>query len=412
MVKVGHAASLYYLSAPNHPLAMSRSIQTLLYAGSLLALVSCRSTESPQPKDQGPMSVFPMTVDTASVLRVSQLVDSFRLLELHPPPGEAIGRIAKIVETKDHRLYILDGIRNRIEVFTNSGQFLFAIDKAGIGSGHSRVISDIQIDLQSQTIGIIDPLQSKFLHLDLNGDLIGEYSTMGTRGVAKFAFLDSEDLAFSRGLPPDLDNFQYSIVITSPEFKIKKQLLHYDQSSSSVLSATYPFQNFAGHTYYLPIYSDEIDEVDSAGVRPVYKLDFGTKWITPDYAYDPSHTDENHWVRSELPHSGFVYFVNYAITKSELLVYYSYLGDNYLNVVDRKTGRQWHTRLSDDFRLLGFTAENSNTLSDGSYIAWISDESSIKSLQDKKSIDSLAPILADSSQHNPVLLFTTFKKAP
>jgi hypothetical protein len=391
---------------------MNRSIQTLLYAGGLFALISCRSTPVPDPKDPGLISVFSITVDTTSNINVSQLVDSFRPLELHPPSGEAIGRIARITEAKDHRLYILDGIRNRIEVFTNSGQFLFTIDKAGIGPGRCRVISDMEIDPRSQTIGIVDPLQSKFMRLDLNGNLIGEYSTIGTSGVTKLASLANGDFAFSRGLPPDRDNLQYSIVITSPDFKIKKRLLHYDQSSSSVLSAIYPFQNFAGHTYYLPIYSDEIDEIDSSGVRPVFKLNFGAKWITPDYAYDPSHTDEIRWVRSDLPHSGFVYFVNYAFTQDDLLVYYSYSGDNYLNVIDRKTGRQGHTRLSNDFRLLGLTAENTNTLGDSSYVTWLSDLSSIKNLKDRQCIANFQTLTADSSKHNPVLLFTTFKKVP
>ncbi len=147
-------------------------------------------------------------------------------------------------------------------------------------------------------------------------------------------------------------------------------------------------------------------------MQPVYKLDFGAKWISPDYAYDPSHTDEILWVRSELPHSGFVYFVNYAFTQDDVVVYYSYLGDNYLNVVDRKTGRQWHTRLSGDFRLLGLTAENTNTVGDSSYVTWVSDLSSIKSLKDRQCIANFQNLVKDSSQHDPVLLFTTFKKVP
>jgi hypothetical protein len=388
---------------------MTTRTMPLHYCGFLFCLLSCDSPRSTQPQLAEGKNL-PITVDTTTVLGVSQLVDSVRLIPLQTAPGQLIGEIAKICIAPDHRFFILDGISHKIFVFDPSGRFLFPIDRSGIGPGRCKLISDLQIDRSNNTLGIIDPLQSKFLRLDLNGNLLNEYPLVGATGIAKFAFLPTGDIAFSRGIPPDRDNLQYSIQIMSGDLKLKKRLLKYDRSSSAVLSANYPFQSFDGGIFYLPSYRDEIDRVDSAATQPEYRLDFGDKWITPDFAYEESHTSDNLWTRTELPASGFVYYINYAMVGTNMLIYYTYKGRDYLNVVDTRTGAGRNTRLSKDFSILGFSGRNTNVCDDSTYIAYVSDLSKIPQLEDRKMAGIFTKLAADSTRRNPVLLFISFKK--
>ena len=391
---------------------MSSPNITLACGALLLCLTGCHSPRVAKSGDPAPRQSVHIPIDTITSLAVSQLVDTFQVVPIRVPPDERIGKIARICPGPAHSLFILDKVGPTIHVIDGSGQYLYSINHSGSGPGNYRNISDMQIDPDGHSIGIIDPLQAKFMRFDLHGKLITEYSLVGTAGIANFSFLSDGEIAFSRSIPPDRDDLQYSITIMSPDMHRKRRLLHYDQSSSSVLSADYPFQYVGGHAYYLPVYRPEIDRIDSGDIFPEYGLDFGGKWITPDYAYRSSHTEDNHWIRAELPHSGFVYFVNYALLTSHLLLYYSYEGRDYLSLVDRRTGNERHTRLGNDFSLLGFSADNTAVINDSLYVACVPDCSRLSQLTDGKYGPALRALAASSGAQNPVLLFTTFKRIP
>lgn len=340
----------------------------------LLLMLACHQAElrqSPEAKTE----IIPIRFDTITTVPPSQMIAQLTQLPLQTQPGHPIGEIAKICTEGNRRIYVLDRIANEIEVFDRQGQFLFRIDRGGIGPGKFRAVSDLQVDPTSHGLGVLDALQTKFMAFDSTGALIKEYPLMGVVNVTKFSYVSQGNMIFSRGIPPDIDRLQYSLLLTNRELKIKKRLMHYEKSSSAVEGAYYPFQKLAGQTFYLPAYSPVLYQVDSNATKPIYTFDFGDKWISDEYAYEDIHANDYHWVFQDLPKSPYIYFLNYVLTQDKILLYYSFLGREYLTIYDKRSHQVVSTRLNKDYKAIGFTADNGNTFDDGSYIGYKNDSS-------------------------------------
>ena len=337
----------------------------------LLSIPSCQSAVRPLPPEPPANQIIRIDADSIATLPVSELIDSITRLPLDLPPGQPLGAVDQVAAAKDGSFYLVDRITNRIDVVDPTGKFRFSIDHSGTGKGRYRMIGEFRIDPADGTLGIVDPLQQKFVRLDKQGNVLAEYPLSWTTGVGNFSFLDSGRLLFCRGIPPDQDKFRYSLLVTRADGTPVSRLMRYEQSSSAVITPFHPLQQSGGDTWYLPIYRNVIYRVDGAGVKPEWKLDFGDHWITPEYAYSDEHTNDYHWIQNDLPKLPFVYFVNYIVTTRQVLLYFSFKGGDYLCVFDRVTGKQRTTRLSAEYSALGLEAANPNTLYDSMIISTI-----------------------------------------
>lgn len=375
------------------------------------ALISCNTSEVKfEPEDTSNTEEIKIDFDTSKILPISSLIDTVQQIKLETNENNIIGEISKICSTKQKLLYILDRITNIISAFDYNGHLVLKINKNGMGVGEYKTITDFQIDKNASTIGIVDVMKRKFIKLDLAGNLIKEYPVNNMIGITKFSFLDNGDIAFSRGIPPEIDARKFSLIVTDKDLKLKESLLRYRNSSSATISAYNPFQRFESETYYLPVYSNKIYSVDSNGVKPKYKLSFGNKWIPDDYAFSPAHTNGYRWIFNELPKSNFVYFVNFTVTEKNVLIYFDYKGESYLTIYDKETKKQLSTKLDNDYKIMGFNGLNTNTFANIYYVGYISNLQQIKNIKDHRFNDLLKNYDNITSRENPIILLTTFKK--
>jgi hypothetical protein len=381
-----------------------------------LLSAACHSSDRPIAAEPAARTTIHLVIDTTTTLPVSELIDTIIPLPLQLPTGHTIGAVERIAVAKDNTLYLVDRINNRIDVIDSAGRFRRCIDHGGLGKGKWRMISDLRIDPADQTIGLVDPLQAKFMRLDGQGNLLNEYPLSGTAGIANLAILGGRQLVFARGIPPAAKKLQYRLLVTGPDGSVSKRLLPYDRASSAVASAFYPFQQAGDQTYYLPIYQDRIYRIDSAGVYPDWRLDFGSHWMTAEYAYSEEHSNDYHWIMKDLPRSEFVYFVNYVLTTRQMLIYYSFKGNNYLCVYDRMSGKQRTTRLGAGYSALGLEAASCNTYNDAFVVSTTADNRIFgnfsASFKDSFGFKKFTTLPRLASEPTPSALLIRFKTIP
>ena len=112
----------------------------------------------------------------------SQLFDSVKYIPLEINDDCIIGIIDKIIYY-DNRFYILDSKQNILFVFSDTGEFIWKIDKRGNGPGEYLYIRDF--DLSNNHLYLLDPRRN-VLEYDLSGNYINNYSLNNIYGTSIF----------------------------------------------------------------------------------------------------------------------------------------------------------------------------------------------------------------------------------
>ena len=129
--------------------------------------------------------IIPVDVAQNSPVRLSELSDDIKKIELETSDECVIGRIGQVL-CDDDRIFILDmgAGRSLIHAFDLSGKFLFAINRRGRGPGEYIYINAMAFDEVNKHLYITS--QGKILKYDRNGNFIDERSRVDFMEYIRF----------------------------------------------------------------------------------------------------------------------------------------------------------------------------------------------------------------------------------
>jgi len=140
----------------------------------LLALSACGASYMSDD-----LLIIPVDVTQNTPVRLSEISDNVKKIELETSEKCIIGRIAQVVYDDD-RIFVLDAQGgSRIHVFDIKGKFLFAIDRQGRGPGEYMYIVRITADIENKYIYILNAMGRKIIRYDWDGRFIDEFMVTG-----------------------------------------------------------------------------------------------------------------------------------------------------------------------------------------------------------------------------------------
>ena len=173
----------------------------------ILLLFAC----SGSMKDDGNSELLIILVNVAqnSPVRLSEIADDIRKIELETSDECLIGRISQVV-CKDDRIFVLDyQAGSLVHVFDLTGKFLYAINKRGQGPGDYLSIRTITVDPKNGHLYVASQ-GGKILRFDTDtGHFIDECTNMG---FIEYIRYENDCLhVFSKEIRPSDDNSSTSI---------------------------------------------------------------------------------------------------------------------------------------------------------------------------------------------------------
>ena len=152
----------------------------ILICWCVLCLAACGISST-----DGEMLIIPVDVGQNTPVRLSEISDDIKRVELETTEKCMIGRIEQVLCDGD-RIFILDGYGgSSIHAFDLSGKFLFTINRQGKGPGEYLSIKNITIDTVNRHIYIAS-LGKKILRYDRDGHFIDECTNIGFPEYIRF----------------------------------------------------------------------------------------------------------------------------------------------------------------------------------------------------------------------------------
>jgi hypothetical protein len=266
---------------------------------------------------------------TAKTVEFSNLFEITKAVRLITNDSVIIGRIDKVY-CLENRFYILDGKSNYVDIFDDSGRFLFKISAIGEGYGKYFRIADFDIDTSARLIYLLDDFKRKLIIFsDLDGHVVSE------RQLFKFtvnSFLvcgakSGLHFIYSRGGTPGDRSSWYNLLIADTTNHILEHFLPYTPTGTFVLSPVQPLQHTGKRVSYLPPFSNTIFDLTSdQGMSVKYILEFHGS----NADFEEMQTELR---KNKLPNIGdflhylnvnnYIEFLNFLETDSFLYVYYT-----------------------------------------------------------------------------------------
>jgi hypothetical protein len=128
---------------------------------------------------------------------IFDIFDRVEIIPLETNDKSLIKYITKLV-CYNNNLYIFDYNLSKILAFNHSGKYLFSIDDQGGGPEQYKLVSDFDIDTDSNKILLVSPIDSKLHEYDMNGNFIRKYNLPESRNGAykHIKYLNSDMIAF------------------------------------------------------------------------------------------------------------------------------------------------------------------------------------------------------------------------
>ncbi|MBI9032920.1 MAG: 6-bladed beta-propeller [Bacteroidales bacterium] len=123
-------------------------------------------------------------------LRTSDYFDKIEFIPLETTK-ESMVRYISDIRVKDGRIYAFSGAPdNKINIYTDYGEFISSIGRKGEGPGEIGWATDFEVDT---TIVILDRSPSKLIYYSLDGEFLNEIRT--PKMYTRFSTLDKEHMA-------------------------------------------------------------------------------------------------------------------------------------------------------------------------------------------------------------------------
>ena len=295
----------------------------IIYFGLLLILFNCNQQVNKE-NDTVTFTVGPENFRERERIYFSHLFDSIKYIILDNSDDCLIGNIDKIL-FHDHIFYVLDRKQHTLLVFSETGQFLWKINKRGNGPGEYRSLQDF--DINQNKLYLFDP-RSKVLEYDLNGMFVKSYSE---KTYGNSILVDNERFYISTC--NNTSKFgDYSLLIMDDYGKTFKNGIPITQKN--LINACVTFQqslNFCRYKdtirFYTPLVAKVFSIVED-DISVQYNFDFKHKKIPENYFNENTYEDLKessyaYGLNSYWENDSFFSFNMYAINENGWDILYS-----------------------------------------------------------------------------------------
>ncbi len=212
---------------------MSSPIKYLIvFVASILLLLSCYKQNKLTPSGEINITIDVNPNNVLNQLKASELFSDISYIPLETNNNSLVGNISKLIKYKD-RFYITDNdITHSIFCFSETGKFLFKINRVGTGPGEYVNLSDFSIDYDQNKLLVYDNSMKRILHFSLNGDYVESHAI--NFHLFRFSYIANGYFAFyndftksnkellNKGVYPNL-------IITDRDYKIVKTGMNYSE---------------------------------------------------------------------------------------------------------------------------------------------------------------------------------------
>ncbi|WP_339878755.1 6-bladed beta-propeller [uncultured Algoriphagus sp.] len=194
-----------------------KSIKTLLFNFAVLMLFTCVSCSKEKTMTKG--NILTIETNESIDLKLSELFDTLLIVPLEATEKSFIGRISKVITTKQYIFVLDNSIAESLFIFDYDGRIINSFQGTGSGPGEYIRVSNFILSHDEKSVFIKDHSLGKILELDLNGEVI-------------------RDLSFSEGigyhdLYPFEDGF-YAVLPADNNIGVKIDILDADLKSTGV----------------------------------------------------------------------------------------------------------------------------------------------------------------------------------
>lgn len=205
----------------------------------------------------------------------NSIFDRIEFIKLETGKDFLLGNISKVIAV-DEKLFVLSSSNSIVYCFSRDGEYLFTLNKKGLGPRETGEVSDMEVDLNSSRIILSDSQKRNLYFYTINGKFVKRIR------LKHWVY----DLSL---LNPDL------LVIRTSESG-GADLKLYDLKKEEVVSEAiklYPLEDicqgynmlstFQNTVLFTPTVRDTIYEVNEKNIKAKYKINFGKHavWFSP-----------------------------------------------------------------------------------------------------------------------------------
>lgn len=258
---------------------MKKGLTYLICIVTTLFLYSCNNANNQmQPKE---IDII-IDVDPGKAvesIQISELYTDIKYVPLETNDNSLIGNISDIIKFKD-RFYILDNdITQSVFCFTETGKFLFKINRIGTGPGEYIRLAAFSIDTGNEQLLLHDTSTKQILHFSLDGDYI-ESHKIGFEAY-RFSYISDGYFAFYCDFNSNKEFFKKgkypNLIITDRNFKVYKTGMEYSEDANfpAIPKMVQCFNRYDPKTLLLiPPLNDTIFHVSKVGASPYLHINF------------------------------------------------------------------------------------------------------------------------------------------
>lgn len=144
-------------------------VKIFIFAGILLILYSCKYNKKEEVKEEATSVIDVSLQDRQENIKMSTFIDSVQILSLNLPSNVVIGRATRVFFYNSH-IFILDRLQQKIFHFNMDGTFLGELYRRGNGQGEYHGIHSCMV--KDDILYVFDKMGQNILLYDLSFDFI------------------------------------------------------------------------------------------------------------------------------------------------------------------------------------------------------------------------------------------------
>lgn len=254
----------------SHPIAYIIVAFTLCWT-----LLSCEHTTNMsdyESHQEIPDISIHINVSKNKVGSIYEFIDYITLTPLEKTSENLIAKSHQ-VHLHNEKFYILDREQHIVLVFSNSGKFLYKIDKMGRGPGEYAQITSIQIDPFTGFLQILSP-EGKLLKYDQEGKFYKAHklNSPDVRAVHHFVNVAKDTVVLYANY--ETDNLIWFDLNKDTVYKTHKTIPE-DMYRNMFATAETPFQVNGNMVHYFEMHLPIVYQLTAKDANPLFRWDFG-----------------------------------------------------------------------------------------------------------------------------------------
>jgi len=329
------------LHIPDNPLTnMAMKYLILILIPLLLSLLGCRDRSmAAYDKESNLPIIVDLEPSVLETIYLEDLIDSVWYIPLETKENSVIGKITKVLFTKE-KIFICDAeITHSIFCFNHSGKALFVIRDRGRGPGQYLTLTGFDVDTLNREVVIYDAQQRAFLKYDFSGGFVSKH----IHGYVfdDFRILDdSRAIAYSQYIPnPSLKDQENSTVFIF-NYKTRKPestFLSYN-GSLDLFSKIQGLLNYVSSNemdhYFYDYLTNSIYSFRNNKFSKDWQLDYGRKNIPNEFWADATFDSHLEQINAGNFCGGVI---NFQVLEKWVIGLFPYLSKSNIFIVSRGT---------------------------------------------------------------------------